>query len=113
MITNTNSGALCGGTNSSMELYRLLGDVISNSDSRNDRCGSIYDTSKMCVEPVFRHKINTKPNSDDGIITVSLSINQANYTASQSSLLVVCLYDEVLKLDYDGQCKVMFTDLIS
>ena len=96
-----------------MELYRLLGEVISNSDSRNNRCGSIYDISKMCIAPIFCHKINTKPNSDDGIMTVSLSLNQAAYTASQSALLVVCLYDEVLKLDYDGQGKVIFTDLIS
>ena len=45
-------------------------------------------------------------------MTVSLSLN-STHTQSKSGLLVVCLYDEVVKLDYDGVGKVIFTDLIS
>ena len=116
-ITNTNTNILCGSNNSSMELYRLMSEIISNSDRRNYRCGSIYDVSKMAVEPIFCHKVSTKPNSIDGVMTVSVSLNStpapAQYTASKSALLVVCLYDEVLKLDYNGGGQVIFTDLIS
>ena len=90
----------------------MFSEIISNSDSRNDRCGSIYDISKMAVEPIFCHKVSTKPNSEDGIMTVSLSLNSA-YVQSKSGLLVVCLYDEVVKLDYDDGGNVIFTDLIS
>ena len=46
-------------------------------------------------------------------MTVSVSLNQAPYTQSLSGLLVVCLYDEVIKLDYDRAGKVIFTDLFS
>ena len=94
-----------------------INEVISNSDSRNDRCGSIYDISKMAVEPIFCHKVSTKPNSTDGVMTVSLSLNSTTagvrHGASNSALLVVCLYDEVVKLDYDNGGNVIFTDLIS
>ena len=88
-----------------------MSEVISNSDSRNDRC-SIYDISKMAVEPIFCHKVSTKPNSTDGVMTVSLSLN-STYVQSKSARLVVCLYDEVLKLDYIAGGQVIFTDLIS
>ena len=75
----------------------------------------------MVVEPIFCHKVSTKPNSNDGIMTVSVSLNQTPvingigrpYQVSQSGLLVVCLYDEVVKLDYDNGGNVIFTDLIS
>ena len=75
----------------------------------------------MVVEPIFCHKVSTNPNSNDGIMTVSVSLNQSPvvngiwrpYAASQSGLLVVCLYDEVVKLDYDNGGNVIFTDLIS
>ena len=45
-------------------------------------------------------------------MTVSLSLN-STYVQSKSGLLVVCLYDEVLKLDYNAGGQVIFTDLIS
>ena len=99
-ITNTNTNTLCGTSSSSMELYRLFSELISNSDSRNDRCGTIYDISKIAAEPIFRHKVSTKPNSEDGITTVSLSLN-LTYAQSKSGHLVVCLYDEVVKLHYN------------
>ena len=64
-----NTNILCGNNNTSMKLYRLMSEV-TNSDSRNDICGYIYDISKIAVEPIFCYKINTKPNSEDGIMTV-------------------------------------------
>ena len=44
--------ALCGGatSDSSMELYRLLADVVSNSLSRADRSGSLYNISKIATD---------------------------------------------------------------
>ena len=111
-ITNNNTNTLCGTSNSSMELYRLFSELISNSDSRNDRCGTIYDISKIAAEPIFCHKVSTKPNSEDGIMTVAFSLNQT-YAKSKSGLLVVCLYGEVVNLAYNDAWLVVFTDLVS
>ena len=94
-----------------MELYRLFSELISNSNSRNDRCGTIYDISKIAAEPIICHAVSTKPNSDDGIMAVSLSLN-STYTQSKSGLLIVSLYDEVVKLDCNDTWLVVFTDLI-
>ena len=88
-IANTNTNTLCGTRSSSMELYRMFSELISDSDSINDRCGTIYDISKIAVEPIFCHKVSTKPNSEDGIMAVSLSLN-STYTQSKSGLLAVC-----------------------
>jgi hypothetical protein len=106
------SGVAGGVGDSSMELYRLLGDVIGNSNAREDRCGSMYDISKIAIEPIFVHKIESLPNSEDSNMTVSIKL-AAGYTNSQSTLLVVCLYDEILELMYDAHGKVISTELIN
>ena len=95
---------------SSYELHRLLEDVVNNADCREDRCGSIYDLSRIAVEPVFVFKIAEFPNSDDSNMLVTVKLD-TQYTASQSTILIICLSDEFGELEYDGAGKVVSTIL--
>ena len=103
---NNTAKALCGSTSdSSVELYRLLADVIGNSGSRADRCGSLYDISRIATEPVFIHKIADLPNNTES--TLNITVNCTSYTGTKSSILVVCLYDQDYLIPYiEGNLNV-------
>lgn len=111
-ITNTNK-TICGTGDSSMNLYRLLADVVGNSNARADRCGSIYNLSRIATEPVFCFKVADIPNNVDSTLNVTINCANGNYTGSQSALLVVCLYDQDFEIPYvDGNVNELGCRLI-
>lgn len=97
-----NVRALCGGatSDSSMELYRLLADVVGNAGVRDDRCGSLYNVSKIATEPIFCFKVADIPNNTESTLNVTINCTNGSYTGSSSALLVVCLYDQDFELPY-------------
>ena len=112
-IMNTNK-LICGGDgvaahcgDSSMELYRLLADVVGNAGVRADRCGSVYNMSRIATEPIFCFKAADIPNNTESTLNVTINCTNGAYTGSQSALLVVCLYDQDFELPYvDGNVDI-------
>ena len=111
-IDNTNK-VICGAGNSSMELYRLLADVVGNSGVRDDRNGSLYDLSKIATEPIFCFKIGDLPNNTESTLNVTVNCTKGAYTGSSSAILIVCLYDQDFEIPYvngtidDASCRLI------
>jgi hypothetical protein len=98
-IINTNK-SICGNGDSSMELYRLYADLVGNSGSRADRSGSIYNLSRISIEPIMCFKVSDLPNNMESSCNITINCSNPTYTSSQSALLIVCLFDNDFEIPY-------------
>ena len=78
---------------------RMFMDFINNCGTAHlDRCGSLYNLFNWYAEPCLCFKTITEPTTSSDNIIVMLNF-KTGYDA-KSKLLMVCLYEETLKLNY-------------
>ena len=79
---------------------RIFMDFINNCGTAHlYRCGSLYNLFNFYAEPILCFKTITEPTTTADNIIVMLNFG-AGYTTTTSCLLMVCLYEETLKLNY-------------
>ena len=79
---------------------RMVMEFINNCGTWHvDRAGALYNIYNWYAEPILCFKTITEPITSAYNIIVMLNFG-AGYTTTTSCLLMVCLYEETLKLNY-------------
>ena len=93
------------------DVARMFYDMINNSNNKFDRSGNVLGIADYVIEPVMCYRVNTDATTYNETLQVYINLNTA-YTAGTSQLLVVALYDEKVRLEFDSE-KIINVELVS
>ena len=93
------------------DLARAFTDFLNHSQSKFDRSGNILSIQQYIREPIFCYRVDSESTSYNETLLVNISLG-TGYSAGTSQLLVVALYDETLRLQFDSE-KIVDVQLIS
>jgi hypothetical protein len=87
-------------TNETGDTTRMFMDFINSCGTGHlDRAGSLYSLNNWYAEPILCFKTITEPTTNSDNIIVMLNFKTGYNTNSR--LLMVCLYEEFLKFNYN------------
>ena len=113
LVMTRNGGDNC------KDVSRCFYDFINNADAKFDRSGNVISIQDWINEPIFCYKVNTDATSYNESLQVSMRFDPTYYgqltgnaigtNTTPSQIIIVCLYDETLRLGFDSE-KGISTD---